>query len=117
MAQARRVEKVNVLLREVIAGILTRDLFFPDGTLVTVTRVAASGDLYYATAFVSVLSGDPAAEGAVLAELKRMTGEIQHAANRKLRMRPVPRITFAIDENEKRRERVEQLLSADAENN
>lgn len=115
MASERRIEKVVVLIREVTAEFLAREIVFPPGVMVTVTRVEPSGDLYYATVFISVFSANPAAEDATLAELKRMTGEIQHALNRKLRMRPVPRITFAIDEGEKRRERVEKLLSGDSD--
>lgn len=110
MATARRVEKVNILLREVIAAILERDVSFSPGVLVTVTRVAATEDLYYATVYVSVL-GPAAAEREALDQLIRETAAVQHALNRKLRMRPVPRITFAIDQQEKRRERIEKLLS------
>ena len=117
MADARRVEKVNVLIREVIAGIIAREVSFPEGTLVTVTRVAASHDLYYATVFVSVLGGG--AEAAVLAftELEKETGAVQHLLNRALRMRPVPKITFAIDVEEKRRERVERILGEQTSDN
>lgn len=100
-----------MLLREVIAKILLRDLAFPDGAMVTVTRVAPSDDLYYATAFVTILAPKAGAEGTVLAELKRVTGLVQHELNRTLRMRPVPKISFALDQNEQRRERVEKLLN------
>lgn len=110
MAAERRVEKVTNLLREVSANILARELSSPDGALVTVTRVTVSEDLYYATIFFSVLGGEPDAESAVLAELTRATGRVQHELNRRLRMRPVPRITFALDQQEKRRERIEKLL-------
>ena len=110
MADARRIEKIQILCREVIAEILARALQFPEGVMVTVTRVEVSGDLYYARVFVSVLARDPGAEKLVLSELTRSVGEIQRELNRRLRMRPVPRITFEIDQNEKRRERIEKLL-------
>lgn len=96
-----------------IADILLRDIHFPEGVLVTVTRISASEDLYYADVFISVLASDAAGEKEVLNQLSRATGEIQHELNKRLRMRPVPRITFAIDQEEKRRERVEKLLSED----
>ena len=112
MASARRIEKISILLREVIAAILERDVSFPPGILVTVTRVEATPDLYYATAYVTVL-GSGEAEGEALGQLKRETAAVQRALNRKLRMRPVPRISFAIDQAEKRRERVEKLLSGE----
>lgn len=110
MAAERRIEKVSNLLREVAADILARDLSFPDGVLVTVTRTAVSEDLYYATIFVSVLGGDRGGEETALAELVLATGRVQKAMNRKLSMRPVPRIRFALDQQEKRRERIEKLL-------
>ncbi|MBI4132777.1 MAG: 30S ribosome-binding factor RbfA [Candidatus Sungbacteria bacterium] len=111
MADARRIEKIQVLGREILAEIIARELQFPDGALVTVTRLEVSPDLYYARAFVSVLSREPAAEKIVLDELARSIGVIQREFNRRLRMRPVPKITFEIDREEKRRERIEKLLS------
>lgn len=110
MAQERRIQRLEVLLREIISGILVRELHFPEGALVTVTRAEISEDLFHADVFISVL-GSVEQEKDVLGVLARSAGEIQHILNRKLRMRPVPRITFAIDQDEKRRERVEKLLS------
>lgn len=100
-----------MLLREVIASLLARDPSSPEGVLVTVTRVAASQDLYYATVFVSILGSRTEDEQSALEELERRTGMVQHALNRAVRMRPVPKITFALDQNERRRERIEKLLS------
>lgn len=111
MANARRIEKVEILLKEVIAELVLRDVSFAEGTFVTVTRVEVSEDLYYARILISVLGANEEVEKNALSLLVRHVGEIQHSLNRKLRMRPVPRITFAIDDAEKRRERVEKILS------
>lgn len=111
MASHRRVEQVQNLLREVAAGIVSRDVSFPPGAMVTVTRSVVSEDLLHATLYVSVFSADPGDERVVLDELARSTGAIQNAINRALAMRPVPRITFAIDQDERRRERIEKLLA------
>ena len=113
MASRRRVEQVENLLREVIADILLRDFPPPAGTMVTLTRTAVTADLFHATIYISVLAQDAAEESHVFEELTRAAGEIQFTLNRKLRMRPVPRITFAIDQGEKRRERIEKLLGED----
>ena len=110
MASPRRVEQISILIREVIARILVEDFVPPAGAMVTVTRVVPSEDLQYAGIYISVLGGGETVEGAALTTLKRETGAIQHRLNRALRMRPVPKIHFAIDETEKRRERVEQIL-------
>lgn len=101
---------MEVLIREEIAGILEREFTAPEGAMVTVTRVRTSPDLYYATVFISVF-GAPVEEAAVVKELTGLTGNIQHRLNRILRMRPVPKIHFEIDQDEKRRERVEKLLN------
>ena len=111
MASARRIEKIQNLIREVVAGIMNRELAFPAGTLVTVTRVEVSEDLFYGTVLVTILAGSPEGERAALGQLEDATGALQHTLNRKLRMRPVPRITFAVDRGEQRRERIERLLN------
>ncbi len=117
MANARRIEKIQILCREIIAEILERELQFPESALVTVTRVETSEDLYYARVFVSVFSPDLEDEKAILGELLRSTPRIQHELNRRLRMRPVPKIAFEIDQDEKRRERIEKLLRGDQSKN
>lgn len=113
MANARRIEKIENLLREVIAAIVLREIQFAEGTMVTVTRVAVSEDLYYARVFVSVFGGSAEAEAAAIAELERSIGLVQHELNRRLRMRPVPKIRFAVDDHEKRRKRIEELLGGE----
>ena len=110
MASGRRVEQVENLLREVVAGILLRDFPFPAGTMVTVPRATVSDDLFHATIYISILGENAAGERQTFEELTRSAGDIQFTLNRKLRMRPVPRITFAMDQDEKRRERIEKLL-------
>lgn len=111
MASPRRVEKVNILLREEISRILEQEFPPPEGTMVTVTRVATSDDFYYASVFISVLAQNRAAEDTVFAELAPKTGAVQRRLNRALRMRPVPRITFKADEDERKRERIEEILA------
>lgn len=109
MPSPRRVEKLNNLIREELAIILERDIEFPDSTLVTVTRVVISPDGHYASAMISVMGkSEPFA---VLAILEKNIYHIQQTVNRRMRVRPVPKIAFRIDEEEERRERVEESLA------
>ena len=108
MAEERRQEQVNLLIRDELAKILNQEILFPEGVLVTVTRVISSSDLYYGDVFVSVF---PKKEMEVLALLEKKVAFIQGKLNRKLKMRPIPRIQFKIDEEEKSRERIEKILS------
>ncbi len=107
MAEERRREKVNLLIRDELANIINKEIELPKGTLVTVTRIVSSPDLYYADAFVTVF---PKKEADVMRLLERNVALIQGLLNKQLRMRPVPRIQFKIDMEEKNRERIEKLL-------
>ena len=105
----RRIEQVNDLIRQELGAIIKRDIEIPVETLVTVTHVETSPDLHYADIYLSVMpEGD---EEATLAVFEKVIGETQRTLNRRLRMRPVPRIKFVIDRDEKKRERIERLLS------
>lgn len=103
-----RIQKVSNLLKEEIAKIIERDFDFPKNSLVTVTSIEISVDNYYAKVFISIISPHPAR---VLEILQKNVYIIQQMLNRSVRMRPVPKITFAIDRKELRRESVERSLS------
>ena len=108
MPKIPRGEKLNMLLRDELGKIIDRDIEFAEGALVTITRVVTSSDIRYATVMLSVLNGS---DSNVLELLAKNIYGIQQRLNRILRMRPVPRIRFAIDEEELRRESVEQSLA------
>lgn len=108
MASPKRIEKLNILLQEEIAKILDEELEFPEGNLVTVTKVSISPNAHYAIVSVSVLGKDPRK---CLENLSKSIYHIQQLLNRRLRMRPVPKIRFVIDEGELKREAVEKSLA------
>lgn len=109
MASLRRIEKLNILFREQVAGIVDREIEFAEGVLVTITRVEVSPDARHANVYLSVLGGE---QRDALAILEKNVYHIQQAVNRAVHMRPVPKIRFAIDEEERRREEVEKSLGA-----
>lgn len=107
MASPRRIERLTELFREQIALVVDREVEFAEGTFVTITRVEISPDARHANAYISVLGGDA---GDALATLEQNVYDIQQIINRTMRMRPVPKIRFAIDREEARREKVEESL-------
>ncbi len=109
MPSPRRVEKLSNLIREELAAFLAREIEFPESTLVTITRVRVSPDGHYAAAMISVLPENKAR--AALEILTKNIYHIQQAVNRRMRVRPVPKIAFHMDEEEERRERVEHSLA------
>ena len=108
MPKVPRGEKLNMLMRDELGKIIDRGIEFAEDSLVTITRVVTSSDLRYATVFLSVLNGS---KTNVLELLAENVYHIQQQLNRKLRMRPVPKIRFAIDEEELRRESLEKSLA------
>lgn len=108
MVSSRRLEKLNILLQEEIAKILEEELEFPEGNLVTVTRVSISSDVYYGVVFISVLGENPQK---CLEKLAKNTRHIQQLLNRRLRIRPVPKIRFVVDGGEMKREAIEKSLA------
>ena len=103
-----RIPKINQLIQAELGEILLRELDLPDGVLVTVTRVDAAGNLQEAKVYISVMPEARSEE--VLLELKRDIFSIQQALNKRLRMRPVPRIRWTIETKTSEAQRIEELL-------
>lgn len=103
----RRVEQVNILLRDELANIVDREIDLPEKTFVTITRAITSRDLRYSGVLITVM-GD---EKEALDILEKNIYNIQQTLNRRLRMRPVPKIRFLIDEEEVKRETIERSLA------
>ena len=102
-----RIIKLNAHLRDELAKIIAREVDFR-GLFVTVVRVEISATLEHAKVFVSCL---PENQGHnALEELEYAIIDIQHILNKKLRMHPVPRLAFAIDNTEATAARVEKLI-------
>jgi ribosome-binding factor A len=102
-----RIEKVNSLLKKEIGTIISRDFNF-SGSLVTLTRVEATGNLIEAKAYISVLPEDKNEH--VIAILNKGVYDVQQKINKKLNMRPIPRIKFVKDEIIAKAAKIEELL-------
>ena len=105
---SNRIEKVNSLLEQEIGKAILKDFDF-SGTLVTLTHVEATPNLIEAKAYVSVFPEEKTQW--VLKVLNGQVQSIQQKINKKLNMRPIPRILFVGDEKIKEAARVEELLS------
>lgn len=103
-----RLEKVNDLLREELGSILATEVSLKSGVLVTIAKVRTTPNLKDAHIFVSVF---PEQEGEyVMKSLERGLYALQGALNRRLRMRPLPRIVFELDKTELNAQAVEESL-------
>lgn len=98
----RRVAKVASVIREVVSDAIANRLSDPRiSPFSSITRVDVSGDLRYATVFVSVM-GDPAIARKTMAGLEHATGHVQNLLAGKLNTRQCPYLRFRLDESIKK---------------
>jgi len=110
----KRIPRVNKLIKKELSQILLREVEFPSRVLVTITRVEASPNLGEAKIYVSVMPEHLISR--VFQILNRQIYEIQQALNKRLKMRPVPRIKFIQELKAKEAGRIEELLEKIKEN-
>ena len=95
----RRMDRVNVLLRQEISRVLTSQLKDPRlSSVVSVTRVESSPDIKQARVFVSVL-GDDDAKKRTLKALKSAAGFVHMSVRQQLTTKAVPSLEFHLDES------------------
>lgn len=105
---AERIPQVNQLIKKELGQIVLREIDFPEGVLVTLTRVEASPNLIEAKIYISVMPEGQSR--AVLEVLKKQVYFLQRKLNERLRMRPIPKIMFIEERATKEAGRVEELL-------
>lgn len=103
-----RLDRVNELIRETLAEIVAREIEMPSGVFVTVVKVDTSRDLRYARVFVSIFPEKKF--GSTLKLLEKKIYFLQGLLNKKLHMKPLPRIEFVADRTEIEADKIERIL-------
>ncbi len=103
-----RIEKIEALMQSLLAESIARDFCTSREIIISVTKVKASGNLQEAKVYISVLP-DRIREQTVV-KLERNARFFQSMLNKKLRMRPVPKIIFVPDANPAQAQQVETIL-------
>jgi ribosome-binding factor A len=102
-----RLKKLNDLLRDEVGKILKKELEF-NSILVTVVWAIISPTLEHATIWISVLPESK--RETVLQKINQKIYHIQQILNKRLAMRPVPKVRFEIDKTEEKAAWIEKLL-------
>lgn len=105
---SERIPKVNQLIKRELGQILLREIDFPKNTLATVTRVETSVDLEEAKIYVSVIPEGQISR--VLHILNTRVYNLQQKLNKRLQMRPTPRIRFCQEKETIQAGRIEEIL-------
>lgn len=112
-APGQRQLRVGEELRHALAWTLERgDIRDPAlaGRPVTVTEVRVSPDLRNATVYVVPLGGGEAAEAETLEGFKRVKPFLRHELARRVKLRHVPDLSFALDDTFDAADRIDALL-------
>jgi ribosome-binding factor A len=111
MPPSRRIERINHLLRQEIADLLTREV--KDATLnsalISITEVETSPDLRNAKVFFSVY-GDEAEIQAAREHLRRASGFLHHNLKERLDLRHTPHLEFVPDRSLAQGDRIMRLM-------
>ncbi len=110
-----RIERLNSLVHREVAAIISREIEFPSGMFVTVSRVEVADDAESAKVWISVLPAlhQQAALDIVTARIK----DLQSILNKKLVMKFVPKLSFLIDESVEKAAAVTRALDLVAVDN
>ena len=108
---SRRIERINHLLRQEIAELLTREV--KDAALqdamISITDVETSADLRNAKVYFSVY-GDEVTVDAARRHLKRASGFLHHNLKERLDLRHTPHLEFVLDNSLARGDRIMRLI-------
>lgn len=102
-----RNEKITELIHRQVGKAVSKELKGLDA-LVTVSNVIISPNHQHASVFITVLPYEKSSE--MLEALEENVKDIQHSLNKSLRMRPVPKISFKIDDSEQKGREILDLL-------
>lgn len=108
MTSRHRIEKVSNLIQEVLGEIISREFTPPEGAIVSLTGVSVSGNLQEAKVYISAIPDGKCPE--IVSQLEKNVRFFQEGLNKKLRMRPVPKITFLADKQPQIAQEVETIL-------
>lgn len=103
----RRQEKIDSLIKEIASEFILKKIKLKDA-LITVTRTEISEDIKNLKIFITIYPEK--SEGYALKELNKNISEWQKFLAKEFKAKFLPRSEFLIDEGEKNRQKVEEIL-------
>ena len=104
-----RIVKLNKLIKEHLGEIFQRELAIKPGLFLTIAKVDTTPDLRYTRVSISVFPYKEA--DYALKTLNKEIYRIQGALNKKLAIRPLPRLEFVLDSTEEEADKIEKILT------
>lgn len=101
-------------MQKILAEMIAKDFSIARDKIISVTKVSPSGNLQEAKVYISVLPDQE--QKNIVAGLNRNIIFFQKNLDKKLKMRPVPKIIFVSDTNPAQAQQVETILEKLKEN-
>ncbi|QQR78490.1 MAG: ribosome-binding factor A [Candidatus Moraniibacteriota bacterium] len=103
-----RITQLNDLIRDILGEILTREVSFKTGVIITLTKVVTARNLRSTHILLSVLPVED--RGYVMKTIQHEQRHIEWLFHKKLSTRPLPKLVFGLDTTEEKADEVERLL-------
>jgi len=104
-----RIEKVNQLIKKELSQIILREIDFSPGVLITLTRVETVPNLSETKAYLSIMPEEK--QEKVFSIIKNKVWHFQQLLNKRLKMRPIPKICFVKEKETSEAGRIEEILA------
>lgn len=105
---SNRIQRVNQLIKKELSQILLKEIEFPWDVLVTITRVGTSANLIDSKVWISVFPEEKLE--IILEILNKNIYFLQQKLNKRLEIRPVPKIKFLEENKTGEAGRIEDIL-------
>jgi ribosome-binding factor A len=105
---SERILRVNQLIKRELSRIILKEIDFPKNLLATITRAETSIDLKEVKIYVSVMPETQIRR--VLRVLETQVYGLQQKLNKRLKMRPSPRIRFCQEKETSQAGKIEEVL-------
>lgn len=107
---ARRIDRVNELLRQEISQLLAREIKDPRlNGIISITGVSAAGDLRSARVYISVM-GQEQAKREALDGIRSAAAFLRRELRDRITLRHTPHLTFHLDDSIEEGDRVLRLM-------
>lgn len=103
-----RIPRVNVVIKEELSRLILKEIEFPPDVFATITRVETSANLKESRVFISVMPESQTAK--VFRILNKNIYVLQQKINRRLNMRPLPRLKFLPEKKTAEAGKIEEIL-------
>lgn len=105
---SQRTERINELIKSLLAQLILKKIEFPQNILVTITRVETSPDFKVAKVFITAIPEN--LRGSALKILIKNSKILHEKLVKILETKFTPNLKFYIDEQEAFADRVERIL-------